>query len=100
MKEKDAHYDAKMKVLEELRAMAHEMMGSDLGKPEDMKQVSVAAPDEEGLEKGLDLASSLMDKKELPMDDEADEEGDESAEDLERQIQDLMARKASLEQKA
>lgn len=69
----DDHDDkaqAKMDVLHELRQMAMEMMGEKVrGKmPHEMHGVEVMAPDQEGLEKGLDMA-----KHSLP-DEEQDEE--------------------------
>lgn len=60
---KDHKYDAKMSVLNELRDMAMGMMGEKVkGKlpGKEMKEVSVAAPDSDGLRKGLDLAKGLM----------------------------------------
>jgi hypothetical protein len=53
----------KLSVLEELRQMALDSMGDKLGhKMGDMKQVSVMAPDEQGLKKGLDLAKQVAAK--------------------------------------
>lgn len=72
---KDDHYHAKMNVLNELRDMAMNMMGDKVkGKlPEHMKEVSVAAPDQSGLKKGLDLAQHM-----LP---DSEESGEEAAEE-------------------
>lgn len=83
--------EAKMSVLKELRKMASEMMGGDFKKGMDehmagMQKVSVAAPDKEGLKKGLDKAEELLDKKEdmhmmpdgeMMDDEEMDEYSDE-----------------------
>lgn len=104
---KDAKHQAKMKVLEDLRRMAHEMMGEDMkDQPDAMKQVSVAAPDKEGLKHGLDMASNLMDQQHPDDEDQEDEDQEESMEpdesspeDLDKQIQELMARKAALKMK-
>lgn len=99
-REPDAKFDAKMEVLEKLRNMAKEMMGSELTAPKEMKQVSVAAPDKESLEEGLSMASELMDQ--APDDEELKDEMEAEEEDpaeLDRQIAELMARKAALEQK-
>lgn len=100
MKKSDAKFDAKMKVLQQLRDMAQELMGQDMSAPADMKEVSVAAPDKEGLEKGLDLASAMMEEApegELEEDDEIAVEEDPN--DIDRQIAELMAKKAALEKK-
>lgn len=60
----DGSYDAKMQVLKELRDMAMSMMAGKMGEHSPgMKEVSVAAPDSEGLKKGIDMASSMLDKK-------------------------------------
>lgn len=59
---KDHKYEAKMQVLNELRDMAMGMMGDKVkGKlPGSMEKVSVMAPDQEGLKKGLDMAKSII----------------------------------------
>ncbi len=58
------HEDAKMQVLEELREMAMSMMGDKmkhkLSPMEEMKKVTVASPDQEGLEEGLEMASEVI----------------------------------------
>lgn len=56
--EGDAHAHAKMQVLHELRNMAMDMMGDKVkGRlPHEMHGVEVVAPDQKGLEKGLDMA--------------------------------------------
>ncbi len=65
----DSHAHAKMQVLHELRNMAMGMMGDKMrdqmpseGAPHEMHEVSVAAPDQQGLAKGLDLAKHLAGK--------------------------------------
>ncbi len=60
----DAHAEAKMQVLHELRNMAMGMMGDKVKDkmPHEMHEVDVAAPDAAGLHKGLDLAKSIIPK--------------------------------------
>jgi len=59
----DAHANAKMSVLHELRNMAMDMMGDKVKNrlPHEMHGVEVMAPDKAGLHKGLDLAQHLAD---------------------------------------
>jgi hypothetical protein len=52
---------AKMDVLKNLHEMASGMMGDKLS---EMKKVTVAAKDDEGLEKGLEKAKEMVKKKE------------------------------------
>lgn len=76
----DHESDAKMSVLEELRNMAMGMMGekvdkkmSPIGGGDDMKQVTVASDDPEGLKQGLDMAKEVvpgMEGSEGGMDDD------------------------------
>lgn len=76
--EHDDKYDAKMSVLNELRDMASGMMGDrvkDKLPGKSMKEVSVAAPDAKGLQKGLDLASHM-----LPDDEQAEQDEDAAEE--------------------
>lgn len=76
----DSKHQAKLEVLQELRNMAMELMGDKMKShfPSDdeheMKQVTVAAPDQEGLKKGLDMASEMSDSPhaEAGMDDDMD----------------------------
>lgn len=60
----DAHAEAKLQVLNELRSMAMDMMGDRMkGKlPHEMHGVEVMAPDKESLSKGLDMAKDLSDE--------------------------------------
>ena len=72
---KEDKMSSKLKVLRELRGMANEAIGSDLPS---LKKVTVAAPDKEGLEAGLEKAEELVEKS--PMEaalSEADEESSE-----------------------
>lgn len=87
---------AKMEVIMELMEMAKEMMGENVKTGMDeMKKVSIAAPDQESLEEGLDLAHKLvsddmegeateevMEDKEKPTLDEIVEEVSESSEPM------------------
>lgn len=65
----NAHAEAKMQVLHELRNMAMDMMGDKVrdkmpheGAPHEMHEVDVAAPSAAGLHKGLDMAKSIIPK--------------------------------------
>lgn len=61
--------DAKMKMLQELKKMATDMMSGDLkGKMDGLKKVTVAAEDEHGLQKGLDKAKEILGQEKDPMD--------------------------------
>ena len=64
---------AKTSVIEAMRDMASKAMGDKL---HGLKKVTVAAPDEEGLSKGLETAHELVGK----MPEQESEEGEESAE--------------------
>lgn len=116
-------YDAKMQVLKELRDMAMSMMAGKMGDhAPGMKEVSVAAPDQAGLKKGMDMASDMLDSKGngSPLDSAAqevdaehedgrnepigdagymdgamDESEEESPEDIDAQIAALQAKKAA-----
>ena len=83
-----AKMEAKMEVLKELMQMADSSEAEGLlGGMDDMKQVTVAAEDKEGLEEGLEKAEEVLD--EMPMDDEEDmitddEEEDEDEEEAKR----------------
>lgn len=71
------HKSAKMSVLKDIRDMAANDMGGDL---KDMKKVTVASPDEEGLKMGLDKAKDLVDEHKDDAEDAADDGDDEVAE--------------------
>jgi len=60
-KGKSSKKEGKMCALKELRDMMTGMMGSDLA---DLKKVTVAAKDEEGLKAGLKKAKQLLDEEE------------------------------------
>ncbi len=62
---------AKMSVLEKLKQDMQDMMGE---KVSGLKKVTVASPDKEGLEKGLDKAKELLGHEQDPMVEEAEEE--------------------------
>lgn len=85
--------DAKMQVLKELRDMAIEMMGEKLpGRKEGLKEVTVAAPDRKGLEKGLEMASSLASESpdmEMAEGEEMGHDEDMDLEEIEAQIREL-----------
>lgn len=101
---------AKMGVLKDIRDMAMGSMGDEI---KGMKKVSVAAPDQAGLEEGLDTAKGIVGGTEdngslhehpkasnfltQQIDHEA-EEGDLSAEDIDALIAELQAKKQELEQ--
>lgn len=80
---------AKMEVLEELRDLAISLMGDKMkdkgpmGNPV-MKEVTVAAPDKEGLQKGLQMASEMA-----PEIDHSSEDSDMDLEEIEAQIREL-----------
>ena len=118
----DMKSQAKMKMLQDLKKMATEMMGHDLkGKMDGMKKVSVMANDKEGLEKGLDKAKELMhgmpEMDKMAHEEDADagsedvetghseqeeemnEPEDNSAEELEERIKELQAKLASMKMK-
>lgn len=81
---------AKMDVLKELYDMCSAKLGDKVkGGLDEMKQVTVAAPDAEGLEEGLEMASELAPEMaevseeteenpepSLPMDDDEDSNDD------------------------
>jgi hypothetical protein len=96
--------EAKTGILKEISKMAGDMMGSDL---KGLKKVTVAAPDKEGLEKGLEKAKELM--GDMPEGEEAEAEEDEavaseeempaeemSVEEIEAKIKELEAKKAAM----
>ena len=58
--EKDYKKMAHMQVLKDLRQMAMDAMGEGMS---DMKKVTVAADDDEGLEEGLKKAKEMLGKK-------------------------------------
>jgi peptidyl-tRNA hydrolase len=95
----DMKKKAKLKDLEGLKQVAMDMMGDnfkrDKSELEGLKKVTVAAPDKEGLEKGLEkakeLASSMPELEDESMEDESTEEiesespTDESLESMDKE---------------
>lgn len=67
--------EAKMGVVGDMRKMASEAMGDKL---KGLQKVTVAAPDKDGLEMGLDKAQELLSAHQQPEDTE---EGSEESED-------------------
>lgn len=97
----DGDSDAKLSVLQELRDMCRKMMGEKheskmgMGAPSDMQAVTVAAPDDESLEKGLEMAKGVVPgeeghEHEFGMGGESD---DMELEEIESMIQELEAKK-------
>lgn len=100
----DSEQEAKTSVLENLRDSMSDQMGKKLG---GMKKVTVAAPDEEGLEAGLDKAKELVEAKEPASpeeDSEMEMEGMEedkhpsnmSSEEIDEKLKELMMYKDKL----
>jgi hypothetical protein len=77
-KVKPEEMGAKKSVLQELRADMAEKMGSKLG---GLKKVSVAAPDSEGLKKGLEKAEDLVEGME-GLQDQSEEYSDGAEEEM------------------
>ena len=81
----DMKKEAKMKMLQELKKMATEMMGGELkGKMDGIKKVTVAAKDDASLKKGLEKAGEMVEGKEMDpmkMMEESSEEMEESPEE-------------------
>ncbi len=88
---KDEHYDAKMAILEQLRELAHELMNDKYGdKMKGMREVSVQAPNKEGLTKGLNMAQQLVgDHEEGPPEEEASESPEEESSEDEMDAEDM-----------
>lgn len=89
----DMATEAKVKALNELRDLSSSMMQDDL-KGRMSKKVTVAAPDNEGLKKGLEMAEKSVDKMEKSpaalSDSAPSEEAEEAQEDYEDDISDLV----------
>lgn len=66
MKQGDMEKEAKLRLLEKLSQEMSDLMSeqgmSEDDMPEDMQKVTVAAPDEEGLEEGLEMAGEMVKK--------------------------------------
>lgn len=89
--------DAKMKVLKEIHSMASDDMGEDI---KGLKKVTVASPDQEGLEKGLEKAKEMVagpgevsEGEEKPS-EEIDEMGEMSPEEIQQMIEMLQKKLA------
>ena len=67
---------ARQEMIDEIRAMAQDSMGSDLKKIKDMKKVVVASPTEEGLKEGLKVAEDKVEEK---MGEDSESEDEEEA---------------------
>ncbi len=93
----DSHDQAKLEVLEELREMAMKLMGDKMGSKlapkEEMQEVTVAAPDEQSLQAGLEMASEVVPEM-------ADEEDDMELDEIEAMIRDLEEKKRAKLMKA
>lgn len=93
--------DAKMSVLQEIRDLASKHMGEDLKGAG--HEVSVAAPDKEGLKAGLDVASHMLGSEDgSPSAEEADhmEDDGKEAEESEDSDEDHHEDKLSPEEEA
>lgn len=80
---------AKLEVLEELRALAMSLMGDKMQKdsaPKKMQEVTVAAPDEESLSAGLEMAQEALPEM-------AEEDDDMDLDEIEEMIRDLEEKK-------
>jgi hypothetical protein len=90
--------DAKLSALKGLRQMASEMMGEDL-KSGNLKKVTVAAKDSQGLEKGLEKAKELVPQMDQMKEESAEEENsEEESEDADQEIEDAAAQCESPEE--
>lgn len=69
---------AKMSILKEMRKMAMDDMGEGL--KNGVKKVTVAAPDQEGLEAGLEKAEDLVEG--MPLDKDYDQESEQKLQEL------------------
>lgn len=84
----DMKKNAKLKVLKELRSMASGMMGDDV-KDGMMKKVSVAAPNKEGLKKGLETAQEMVGDGEHEAEGEEDSAEEEASESPEHEAMEM-----------
>lgn len=90
----DTYKSAKMGVLKDLHKHMSGLMGDDL---KGLKKVTVAAPDEEGLEMGLSKAKDML--EESPELEGSESEDEESPEDLQAQIDMLQEKLAAKKMK-
>lgn len=80
---------AKKDVLQELMDLAHGMLSDKVkGGMDEVRKVTVAAPDKAGLKEGLQKASEIIDQTELS-DDQDDNEEDNEAEESEAMMEPL-----------
>lgn len=74
---------AKMDVIKELLDMAQQAMGNDVkGGMDEMHKVSVMAPDQQGLEAGLDVAKNVAGAEGSPEEEASESPEQEKMEDL------------------
>lgn len=104
----DVEKEAKMGVVGDLRKMASEAMGDKL---RGLKKVSVAAPDQEGLEMGLEKAKEIVGEgmEESPEDEQSPEGISDtpdmsdmenlSEDELDQKLQHLMSLKQQMQDK-
>lgn len=85
--------ESKLKAIKEMRSAASEMMGGDIKDGLDsMKKVTVAAPDKEGLEKGLEKAKEMLPKMEdMYSEEEETEEGESEQKPFEEEAKEVLA---------
>lgn len=81
---------AKMDVLKALHGEMGKMMGDDV---RGLKKVTVASPDSEGLEQGLEKAKEMLEGGE-ELDEEMEDEAEMSPEEIDAKIAELQALKA------
>lgn len=75
--------EAKLAAIKGMRKMAGDMMADDM---KSMKKVTVAAPDQEGLEAGLEKAKEVVESEEGPM-HEMSEESEEETSDVDAMVE-------------
>lgn len=92
----DTYKSAKMGVLKDLHKHMSGMLGDDL---KGLKKVTVAAPDEEGLEMGLSKAKEMLGEESPEMEESEEGSDEESPESLEAQIQMLQEKLAAKKMK-
>jgi len=63
MEMEGSELESKMEVLKQLHQMMSDILGNDLDDMDEMEKVEIMAPDQEGLEEGLDMAQDFMKKK-------------------------------------
>lgn len=101
---KDLEKKAKMKVLQEMRQMATDMMKEGLSPKKEVKKVTVASDSKEGLLKGLEKAEEVLDsedEEDAELEDEETSEEDSDVSEMDEaecdaEIERLMKLKAKL----